>query len=58
MKLYPSQDECKKIIAKGKYSIIPVSTEMYADLKTPIEVLKILKNASKHVYLLESAEAD
>lgn len=39
------------------YKVIPISDEMMADVKTPIEVLKILKEVSSHVYLLESVEA-
>lgn len=58
MKVQPALDECKKIAAEGAYGVIPVSTEIYSDTSTPIEVLRILKNVSNHVYLLESAEAD
>ena len=58
MKLQPTLEECKKLAAQGNYGVIPVSTEILADTSTPIEVLKILKKVSGHVYLLESAEAD
>lgn len=58
MKITPTLEECKKIAAEGSYGVIPISTEMYADMTTPIEVLRILKKVSGHVYLLESAEAD
>ena len=58
MKIIPTLEECKKIAAEGSYGVIPISTEMYADMTTPIEVLRILKKVSGHVYLLESAEAD
>jgi anthranilate synthase component 1 len=51
-------EECKKIAKEGAYGVIPVSTEIYADTSTPIEVLRILQKVSNHVYLLESAEAD
>lgn len=40
----------------GAYKVIPVSKEIMADIKTPIEVLKILKNVSSHCYMLESVE--
>ena len=56
MKIIPTLEECKKIAAEGSYGVIPISTEMYADMTTPIEVLRILKKVSGHVYLLESAE--
>ncbi len=39
------------------YKIVPISDEMMADVKTPVQVLKILKGVSSHCYLLESAEA-
>ena len=38
------------------YKTIPVSSELYSDIKTPIQVLKILKSASSHCYMLESLE--
>ena len=40
----------------GKYDIVPVYKEIFSDVKTPISVLKALKNVSSHTYLLESAE--
>ena len=58
MKITPTLEECKIIAAEGSYGVIPISTEMYADMTTPIEVLRILKKVSGHVYLLESAEVD
>lgn len=58
MRIRPTLEECKALAASGEYGVIPVSAELYADTSTPIEVLRILKNVSKHVYLLESAEAD
>ena len=58
MKITPTLEECKNIAAEGDYGVIPISTELYADMTTPIEVLRILKKVSGHVYLLESAEAD
>ena len=47
----PNLEELKTL--KG-YSIIPVSEEIMADIKTPIQVLKNLKAISKKHYLLES----
>lgn len=58
MKVRPTLEECKELAAQGGYGVIPVSTEIFADISTPVEVLRILKNVSSHVYLLESAEAD
>lgn len=47
--------EQTKEIAKG-YKVVPVCKEIMADIKTPIEVLRILKGVSKHCYMLESVE--
>lgn len=58
MKIRPALEECKELASSGAYGVVPVSTEIYADTSTPIEVLRILKKVSSHVYLLESAEAD
>lgn len=41
-----------------QYKRVPVSMELYADQFTPIEVLRILRQASNHCYLLESASQD
>lgn len=52
----PELEEARKIAEEQEYQIIPISMELYSDLLTPIEVLRKLKNVSKHCYLLESAE--
>ena len=39
MKITPTLEECKKIAAEGNYGVIPLSTEMYADMTTPIEAV-------------------
>ena len=49
MKITPTLEECKIIAAEGSYGVIPISTEMYADMTTPIEVLRILKNAAETI---------
>jgi anthranilate synthase component 1 len=38
------------------YKSIPICLELFSDIKTPIEVLKCLKNTSRKCYLLESVE--
>lgn len=45
MKITPTLEECKNIAAEGSYGVIPISTELYADMTTPIEVLRILKKS-------------
>lgn len=58
MQIFPKLDEVKKFASEGKYDIVPVSAEILSDFTTPIETLKILKYASKHAFLLESAKPD
>lgn len=58
MKMNLTLEECKKLAAKGDYDVIPVSTEMLADMYTPMEVLRMLKKVSSHVFLLESADSE
>lgn len=47
--------EKAKELAKG-YKLVPVSGEILSDIRTPIEVLRILKTVSSHCYMLESVE--
>ncbi len=53
---YPSLDEIKNVTAAGEYRTAPVAMEIMSDVKTPIQVLRILQGVSEHVYMLESAE--
>ena len=57
MKVNRSLEECKELVRKGDYGVIPIAKEILGDVKTPIEILRILKRISRHVYLLESADA-
>lgn len=50
----PSYEVAKKL-AEGM-SVVPLSEEIYSDLRTPIQMLKILKKMSVKYYLLESVE--
>ena len=54
MEVLPSLTKVKEIADCGKYDILPVSYEMLSDICTPIEALRILKNVSRHCYILES----
>ena len=53
--MYPSLEQIKQIASQGDYRRIPVCMEMLSDSYTPVEVMKILRKASRHCYLLESA---
>ena len=50
----PSMEEARGYC--GDYQSIPISLELFSDIKTPIEVLKVLKATGKKCYLLESVE--
>ncbi len=54
MMVKPSFDE--SVILSEGMSVIPLWTEVYADLRTPIQILKTLKKMSVKYYLLESVE--
>ena len=41
---------------RGAYKVVPVVDEMYADVRTPMEVFRIVRNISSHCYILESME--
>ncbi len=51
--LKPTLEQAKQITG---YSVIPVCRELLSDFTTPIEALRRLRNASRHVYILESVE--
>ena len=52
--MYP---ECDEIMELAKsYDIVPVCKEIYADVITPITLLRKIAGISKRYYLLESIE--
>ena len=58
MKIEPGTVKMRELAEKKEYRIMPVSAELLSDFITPIEVLRKLKNVSKHCYMLESAGSD
>ncbi len=52
----PSLEEVKELCEDCEYKRIPISYELFSDIATPIEVLRILKGISNHCYMLESIE--
>lgn len=50
----PLLKDCKNFT---NYKIIPISKEISADIKSPMEVLAILKNVTNKCFLLESLES-
>lgn len=58
MEFLPTLEKAKEIAAQNRYKVMPVSCEILADICTPIEAMRILKNVSTHCYMLESAQAN
>ncbi len=52
--IQPELNVLKELQKQNEYKSVPVSMEILSDIRTPIEVLRILKNISSHCYLLES----
>lgn len=52
----PNLKEVQEIAKNQEYKRIPISYELFSDIATPIEVLRVLKAVSKHTYMLESVE--
>ena len=57
-KTIPSREEAARLLAGGKYRRVPLARELYADSLTPVEAIRILRKASKHCFLFESAERE
>ncbi|MCI5511323.1 MAG: anthranilate synthase component I [Eubacterium sp.] len=53
--MYPSLETVTQLVSTGKYRRIPVCRELFSDRYTPVEVMRTLRKASRHCYLLESA---
>lgn len=56
--MYPDLQTVKQITAGGTYKRVPVCREILSDTYTPVEVMRILRKASRHCYLLESASQE
>ena len=44
-------EQAKRIAQEGDYGLVPLTRELYADAITPTEVMRILKNISRHCYI-------
>ena len=53
--MYPTFETNKHLASAGEYRRIPLCRELFADRYTPVEVMRTLRTASRHCYLLESA---
>ena len=57
MRFLPEFNEIRNIADAGTYKVLPVSCEILSDFITPIEAVRVLKKASTHCFMLESARA-
>ena len=53
--MYPEMEEVKKIAAETGCRRIPICKEILADAYTPVNLMRILREASRQCYLFESA---
>lgn len=53
--MYPTFEQVKEYAKNGEFRRVPVAKEILSDSVTTIEVMRILRAASRHCYLLESA---
>ena len=53
--MYPALQTMKQMAAEGDYRRIPLCREILSDRFTPVEVMRILRKADRHCFLLESA---
>ncbi len=51
-------EHLRALAQSGDYRRIPIKRDLLADFITPIEALRVLRAASTHCFLLESAEAE
>ena len=56
MKTFPSLDLLREYRDSGLYTMAALTTELYADIRTPVEVLRILRARGSNCFLFESAE--
>ena len=55
MQCRPSKEDAARYRGEG-YDVMPVSAELFADVATPIETLKVFREQSDRSYLFESIE--
>jgi anthranilate synthase component 1 len=48
----PSLDEVKKLA--GGHTVVPIALEIFSDIRTPMEILKVLRNQGENAFILES----
>ena len=51
-----SIDEARRRASLGDFKRVPITRELLADIRTPVETLKALMNVSEHCFMLESCE--
>lgn len=54
--IYPTLEKAQEITKNKEFKKIAIKEEIFADMITPIAVLRRLKTVSKHCFMFESAE--
>ena len=55
MNLYPAKEQLYKLASSGEYHTVPISLKQKCNV-SETEIYRILKNVSRHVFILDSAE--
>jgi len=53
--IQPTLENAKTL--SQEYTVIPIALEIFADIRTPMEVLNVLKASGQNAYILESVES-
>lgn len=56
--MYPDLNEAINLSKTGLYRVIPVTMELYADIGTPIEVMRLIRSSGRPCFILESVEKE
>ena len=48
-------EQAKNFQNENKYSVLPLKREIFSDIITPVQLLKVLMGVSEHCFILESA---
>ncbi|MCL2032270.1 MAG: anthranilate synthase component I family protein [Methanomassiliicoccaceae archaeon] len=56
----PTLEEARRLAkgneTDGENSVIPISIELFSDIRTPMEILNLIRKKGKNAYILESVE--
>ena len=55
-KITTSFEQALELADNGRFRMVPLAAEIFSDMFTPLKVMSVLKNVSKHCFILESAD--